>query len=1639
MWPKRPTVSSSGLIAAIANRRHRKNETRRPLFKSVAFNLNGAAARGLPMPEPAPAGSPWVKLGGLTRVHPRRRAHTCSLPMAPGDVVATVDERGHIVIFRLLKNEYEHVKHVGTAGALVKFSNRRRAELFVALADHTVHVYNVETRQLYAVLKGHRQPVHSITFNAAGTLVCTASVDCAIIWSASNWERKRTLGCGAGIFQAAIVPGAELLLCGFKDDTILAWDAVTYDLVARLSLPEGESGAALQCFSVTADGRFVLAGSRSGSMFLWEVRSQTLVRIIDMPLPTSQVSQVEFLPNGRVAAALGDDGRVVFASVAAGTCRTLLEVESPRRALLCFATDPAGRYLASVVSDGRLLLHDVEAARRQRAAVRAAQRRMGIPREELDKLLDTRSAFNGGGRPAAIPSKAPHVEAGAAAGGEEAALTEGDRWRGDHAHPGDIPVAYLDDAAVGVHGGAASGATEDKESPFDAGDDAEVDEWPFPRRRARAGASAASGGQPTGDPEAVTSALIDELFPMGRPLAASYSNLSMLTPTAAVVAGGAATRYSERDAAVRGVAGARAPPPPGVRASTRAAAGGKSGRVERSEVGTGAFTASGKLPTRKKPFVPHTRGSGAPAMGLSPGDAMLPLYRIAELQPHEVALNVHRLRSLLQNYGEFPDKYRLLIWRFLLRLPENHEAFRNLVARGVHPSCEDLHERYPIKDQRLFRKLRRCLSAIAFWSPVFGELPYLPALAFPFVKLFQRDDLAAFETVLTVLLNWGSSWVETFPHAPLQLMGQAELLLQHHDPELADHLRRCGVDAQRFAWPMISTAFTEVLAKDEWLVLWDNLVSHADDPSLLLMAVVAYLRTFRTTLLAIPAAIPSGTEHSRRAHDGERGRRSRVPRPGGGGGPQAGQLDAKAVAAFPRSDADLDAELGAAAHSSREQVVAFLRHQSTLDIRRFVATMLELKAATPSSMLPSAPWPGSTTLPEPHDGGVRAGTRGEVGPAYALPVGEYPAFLHYPKFVVDFQLQERERIRLEERELERKRHVMDELAERSAALEAEENAWRIGRTQLLAAEEARRAQMAAEEEKRTRERRKLDASARERRLEQVAKLQETARAALAARRSILAAEAERSADEAARQSALEAETIRNRLEEEALLNLEFQAMQRVEELKAQREAEVEADTLRAEAQSRRRAAELDDRLLGEAWKTEDEERKLMRRVEAEKRERERKIAAEARARRSLESQHLLSTLEREVSLAGVARERRLRHVAEDQIAEAEGSIDERKRQEEIVMREESLAMRRLLLEEAELRRQDAERRMGILLKEKRQQALETEARQKRLAELERSQNKREFEEEILAKRAAELEAIKGEERELQNALLAIEEERRRDRELELRLLMKEQEVREKSAFQRAVRESDAAVVDRERRRFETVRQDLRSEAQSSETAWLRAHEEAMAARMVEREKELWRRGQDVRDRVYLEETSRLASEYSRGGKGGNDGAAAGGTAAGAAVDRKQAPGRGGAGAGDGAAGKPPVWRSNSGGQADEAGAAAAEQAPDTAGGAEKGGAGAGAAQPSQEKQSGAAAETKGGEDAAAASTAPATPPAPPPPRAGLAEGDSEVSLGSSTVSPGRFGSSRSSDVTPYGDDSALSRDIGGTALDELSSTASEAD
>lgn len=50
-----------------------------------------------------------------------------------------------------------------------------------------------------------------------------------------------------------------------------------------------------------------------------------------------------------------------------------------------------------------------------------------------------------------------------------------------------------------------------------------------------------------------------------------------------------------------------------------------------------------------------------------------------------------------------------------------------------------------------------------------------------------------------------------------------------------------------YAWPLLSTLFSEVLSKEEWLQLLDNILSN--HPSFLVLVAAAYISAARQTLM----------------------------------------------------------------------------------------------------------------------------------------------------------------------------------------------------------------------------------------------------------------------------------------------------------------------------------------------------------------------------------------------------------------------------------------------------------------------------------------------------------------------------------------------------------------------------------------------------------------------------------------------------------------------------------------------------------------------------------------------------------------------------------------------------------------------
>lgn len=107
------------------------------------------------------------------------------------------------------------------------------------------------------------------------------------------------------------------------------------------------------------------------------------------------------------------------------------------------------------------------------------------------------------------------------------------------------------------------------------------------------------------------------------------------------------------------------------------------------------------------------------------------------------------LRKQIIKHHAFPDNERIDIYRHLLELPLNEDAFEALLKRGVHPAFTDLNKKFHIKPKSL-KKLQLLMSSLAHLAHGFSEIDYLPSIIYPFVKIFGKDELACFEIILSL-------------------------------------------------------------------------------------------------------------------------------------------------------------------------------------------------------------------------------------------------------------------------------------------------------------------------------------------------------------------------------------------------------------------------------------------------------------------------------------------------------------------------------------------------------------------------------------------------------------------------------------------------------------------------------------------------------------------------------------------------------------------------------------------------------------------------------------------------------------------------------------------------------------------------
>ena len=117
------------------------------------------------------------------------------------DCVAAVDNLGNVVLLHIRRNRFSLLSREGKAGTSVAFGVSN--EVYAAFTDNVIRVYDKDTGDLLATLKGHRSRITHIEVGPGGLSLLSTSADAVFLWDAKGTYRRRSLNGGTQCQAAA--------------------------------------------------------------------------------------------------------------------------------------------------------------------------------------------------------------------------------------------------------------------------------------------------------------------------------------------------------------------------------------------------------------------------------------------------------------------------------------------------------------------------------------------------------------------------------------------------------------------------------------------------------------------------------------------------------------------------------------------------------------------------------------------------------------------------------------------------------------------------------------------------------------------------------------------------------------------------------------------------------------------------------------------------------------------------------------------------------------------------------------------------------------------------------------------------------------------------------------------------------------------------------------------------------------------------------------------------------------------------------------------------------------------------------------------------------------------------------------------
>ena len=182
------------------------------------------------------------------------------------------------------------------------------AVTLAAASGKDIQIWDVPTRKLKRVLKGHRKYVTSLAFSPANSaLLASVAGSRVLLWDMSGGRGPKPLGVHEhNVNSLAFSPDGKTLAC-CAGRTISLWNVVSGDSAGRLELKRDRAIYALS-MAFSPDGRLLATANRFTSVSVFDLHTKEM--ITEMLTDTGHNNAVAFSPDGRILASGGNEALI---------------------------------------------------------------------------------------------------------------------------------------------------------------------------------------------------------------------------------------------------------------------------------------------------------------------------------------------------------------------------------------------------------------------------------------------------------------------------------------------------------------------------------------------------------------------------------------------------------------------------------------------------------------------------------------------------------------------------------------------------------------------------------------------------------------------------------------------------------------------------------------------------------------------------------------------------------------------------------------------------------------------------------------------------------------------------------------------------------------------------------------------------------------------------------------------------------------------------------------------------------------------------------------------------------------------------------------------------------------------------------